>query len=389
MDNKTDKTFAIVAGEASGDILGAGLIRALRSRYPNASFVGIGGPKMLAEDFETLFPIERLSVMGLVEVLGRIRELIHIRKSLYQRFSSEKPTAFIGIDAPDFNIGLELKLRKSGVTTLHYVSPSVWAWRQKRIFKIRKAVDHMLAFLPFETAFYEKHNVPVTFTGHPLADEIPLDIDAVYAKKALGYLPSDTLIGLLPGSRGQEVKRLAPLFLEAAVQMKAKQKTLKFIIPCANEHRHQQITQLLSNYPTLDVQLTMGNSHEVMAAADALLLASGTAALEGMLNKKPMVVSYKLSWLTWQIAKRIVKTPWCSLPNILANKALIPEILQDEATPERLADETLQVLQQGDSLKKTFYEWHINLKCHASERAAEAIDQLITQNKSTSSCNNH
>ena len=378
MDNKkAEKTFAIVAGEVSGDILGAGLIRSLKSRYPDASFIGIGGPKMLAEGFKTLFPMERLSVMGLVEVLGRIRELIHIRKSLYQRFSTDRPTAFIGIDAPDFNIGLELKLKKSGVTTLHYVSPSVWAWRQKRIFKIRKAVDHMLAFFPFETAFYEKHNVPVTFTGHPLADEIPLDIDVNCAKKALGYAPSETLIGLLPGSREQEVNRLAPLFLQAATQMRSVQPMVKFIIPCANEHRYQQIQQLLPLYPSLDVKLTTGNSHEVMAAADALLLASGTAALEGMLNKKPMVVSYKLSSLTWHIAKRVVKTPWCSLPNILANKELIPEILQNEATPERLAKEVLNTLNQHSIFKETFYDWHRKLKRDASERAAEAIEKLI------------
>ncbi len=372
--------FAIVCGEASGDILGAGLIRELRKHYPEATFTGIGGSEMLAEGFKSLFPMERLSVMGLVEVLSRIRELFKIRNKLLKLFTTHKPLAFIGIDAPDFNLGLELKLRQHGITTIHYVSPSVWAWRQKRIFKIRKAVDHMLAFLPFEVDFYKKHNVPVTYTGHPLADTIPLDIDTEKAKNRLNYNTADTVIGLLPGSRVQEVKQLAPLFLKTITLMVAKKPNLKFIIPCVNEGLLHQIQSILQTFKEINVRLTIGNSHQVMAASDALLLASGTAALEGMLYKKPMIVSYKLSKLTWIIAKRLVKSPWCSLPNILAKKTLIPEILQENATPERLSAEMLKLLEnseKNDQLKKTFLHFHQLLKQNADVRAASAVINLI------------
>ena len=361
-------TFAIVAGEASGDMLGAGLMRVLKLHYPDAVFTGIGGAHMIAEGFKTLFPMERLSVMGAVEVLGSLREILGIRQSIYREFSTKKPTVFIGIDSPEFNIGLELKLKKVGVLTVHYVSPSLWAWRQKRIFKIKKAIDHMLTFLPFEKDFYEKHDVPVTFTGHPLADVIPLETNTDNMKISLGCSPQDTVIGLLPGSRNQEVKRLAPLFIQAAEIMVKRKPGIKFMIPCTTDDLYCQIKNYLKEYPSLDITLFKGNSHEIMSASDILLLASGTAALEAMLYKKPMVVSYKLSWLSWQIAKILVKTPWCSLPNILENKSLIPEILQDDATPERLAEEVLSQLENGENiamLKETFKQWHIKLRCVA------------------------
>ncbi len=373
-------TFAMVVGEMSGDILGAELIKALRHYYPDAGFTGIGGPHMIAEGFKTLYPMERLSVMGIFEVFGRISELIKIRRSLYKKFSTEKPVAFIGIDAPDFNLGLEAKLKKAAVTTFHYVSPSVWAWREKRIFKIRDAVNHMLLILPFEQAIYKKHNIASTFTGHPLADKIPLKPNVTAAKCALGYAPDDIVVALLPGSREQEINRLAPLFLEAAKKMSLKKPGLHFIVPAANQHRYQQLQKVLVDFSDLRVKLTQGNSYEVMEAADVLLLASGTVALEGMLYKKPMVVSYKLPWITWKIANYLVKTPWCSLPNILAQKTIIPEILQDEATPQRLADETLKQLEHlTEETKKIFYQLHLCLKKNAGLCAAEAIYNVIRQ----------
>jgi len=373
-------TFAIVAGEASGDLLGAELIKSLKQYYPNAVFTGIGGPKMINEGFKSLFPMERLSVMGIIEVLSRIFELVRIRKSLFQEFTTNRPIAFIGIDAPDFNIGLELKLKQQGITTIHYVSPSIWAWRQSRIFKIKKAVDHMLAFLPFEETFYNQHGVSSTFTGHPLADKIPLDNDTSSSKKKLGYSANTVLIGLLPGSRAQEVKRLAPLFIQTARLIKNTHPEFKFIIPCVNELRLKELTPLLIKYSMQDIQLTLGNSHEVMAASDALLLASGTATLEGLLHKKPMVVSYKLSWFTWKIAKFLVKSPWCSLPNILANQTLVPEILQNDATPKRLAEEILNLLHNSEEqrkLKTIFHEQHQILKREANKRAAAAVVKTI------------
>lgn len=384
ISQESEVVFAMVAGEISGDILGADLIKALRQYYPNAYFTGIGGPRMIAENFKTLYSMEKLSVMGIVEVFGRLHELLGIRRSLCRKFSTNKPIAFIGIDSPDFNLGIESKLKKAGVTTFHYVSPSVWAWRQKRVFKIRNAVDHLLALLPFEANFYKKYNVPVTFTGHPLADKIPMKPDVDLAKRTLGYKVNDIVIGLLPGSRAQEVKRLAPVFLETARAMRIKKPDLHFIIPAANEYRYQQIQTILTDFSDIEVKLIQGNSHQVMAASDALLLASGTAAFEGMLYKKPMVVSYKLPWITWKIANYLVNSPWCSLPNILSQKTLVPEILQDEATPERLADEVLNQLacyHTENSVIETFYQWHARLKKDASSCAATAIHKVIQQKR--------
>lgn len=383
ISQKEEVVFAMVAGEMSGDNLGADLIKALRQHYPRACFTGIGGPKMIAEGFKTLYPLEKLSVMGIVETFSHIGELIRIRRSLYKKFSTHKPTAFIGIDAPDFNLGLEAKLKKTAVTTFHYVSPSVWAWRQKRIFKIRDAVDHMLVLLPFEVDIYKQHNIPVTFIGHPLADEIPLKPDITSAKHALGYTANDIVIGLLPGSRAQEVKRLAPLFIESAKKMLHKKANLHFIIPAANKHRYQQIQEILASFPDISIKLIQDCSHQVMEAADVLLLASGTVTLEGMLYKKPMVVSYKLPWITWKIATYLVKSPWCALPNILAQKTIVPEILQDAATAEHLADETLKQLDHHleNSVEKIFYHWHNLLKKNASQCAAATIHNVIQQKR--------
>ena len=285
-------TFAIVAGEASGDILGAGLIRSLRLRYPNARFVGIGGDEMIAEGFHSLVPMERLSVMGLVEVLGRIRELFDIRARLMNYLLATPPDVVIGIDSPDFTLGIERRCRDAGIPTAHYVSPSVWAWRQKRIFTIAKSVNLMLTLFPFEARFYEEHGVPVAFVGHPLADRIPMMPDTAGARQSLGLLEDAPVLAILPGSRGGEVERLGTLFLEAARWIQGRRPDLQLVIPCVNRDREKQVRALVE---ALDVKLAVtivrGRSREVMASSDVVLLASGTATLEAMLLKKPMTAA--------------------------------------------------------------------------------------------------
>jgi lipid-A-disaccharide synthase len=372
--------FAMVAGEASGDILGAGLMRALKQQYPDAIFTGIGGPRMLAEGFVSHFPMERLSVMGLVEVLGRLWELLGIRKQLKQRFIAEKPDVFIGIDAPDFNLGLETSLRQAGIKTVHYVSPSVWAWREKRVFKIAKAVDLMLTLFPFEVAFYQTHQVPAVCVGHTLADQFPLIPDVLAARQTLDLVVNGPVLAILPGSRGGEVQRLAPVFLQAAEIIRAQLPNLSIVIPAANDERYAQLQELLAEFPQLNVQLLHGQSREAMAAANGVLMASGTAALEGLLLKKPIVVSYIVAPLTAFLLRRMLKQPFVSLPNLLAGKALVPEILQEQATPENLAAAVLNFLQNDSvraALQDEFLTIHQSLRLNADERAAQAISELI------------
>jgi lipid-A-disaccharide synthase len=373
--------FGIVAGEASGDILGAGLIRALRSRYPGARFVGIGGEEMVAEGFHSLVPMERLSVMGLVEVLGRLRELFSIRARLMTYFLSNPPDVVIGIDSPDFTLGVERRCRDAGMLTAHYVSPSVWAWRQKRIFRIAKSVDLMLTLFPFEARFYQEHNVPVCFVGHPLADLIPMKPDTLAARRSLGLKAQSPVLAILPGSRGSEVERLGGLFLEAARWIQTRQPDLQLAIPCVNREREQQVRALVD---ALDVKLAVtivrGRSREVMAAADVVLLASGTATLEAMLLKKPMVVGYRLSNLTFRIVSRMVKLPYIALPNLLAKQPLVPEFIQDDATPQALGDAVLERLEntgERERLTIAFSEIHDSLRQNADEQAAAAIAALI------------
>jgi lipid-A-disaccharide synthase len=378
--SKKPLRIAMVAGEASGDILGAGLIKALKKKHPDAIFDGIGGPLMIAEGFQSRHPMERLSVMGLVEVLGRIFELLNIRKDLYQHYINNPPDAFIGIDAPDFNLALEKKLRDENIKTAHYVSPSVWAWRQKRIFKIAKSIDLMLCLFPFEAKFYKEHNVPVRFVGHTLADEIPLVTPQTDARKLLGYESDAQIVALLPGSRGGEVSKLAPLFLETAALCLKKNPALQFIIPAANEERKQQLEEILIEYKSLPVKLVLGNSRQVMSSSDAILIASGTATLEAMLIKRPMVVSYKVNSLTAMIAKRLLTQPFVSLPNLLAGKELVPEILQDDATAENLCEAVMQRLGNSDAmdqLQATYTDIHKNLQRDADEQSAEALLALI------------
>lgn len=375
------KTIAIIAGEASGDILGAGLVRALRKRYPRARFVGIGGDEMIAEGFHSLVPMERLSVMGLVEVLGRIRELFRIRARLLDYFFTTPPDVVIGIDSPDFTLGIERRCREFGIPSVHYVSPSVWAWRQKRIFKIAKSVDLMLTLFPFEARFYEEHNVPVAFVGHPLADRIGLEPGTTSARASLGLAAEKPVLAILPGSRSGEVERLGKLFLEAARWLQARRSDVQLVIPCVNREREKQVRELVASLEvSLPVTLVRGRSRDVMAASDVVLLASGTATLEAMLLKKPMVVGYRLSNFSYKVLSRLVNVPWVALPNLLAQKALVPELLQDEATPEKLGEAVLERLesdQERARLQAAFLELHHMLRQGADERAASAISELM------------
>ncbi len=369
-------TVALVAGEASGDILGAGLMQALRAQHPDVEFVGVGGPRMEAQGLVSYFPQERLAVMGLVEVLGRLPELLARRKRLLKTLLDVRPEVFVGIDAPDFNLDLALKLRRAGIKTVHYVSPSVWAWRQKRVLKIRDACDLMLTLFPFEAKFYDDHQVAVRFVGHPLADTIPLVSDRAAARASLN-LPQDGLIvALMPGSRGGEVGRLGELFLAAADRLRSMRPGIRFVVPCASPERRAQLEEMLVKR---DLPLTLldGRSHEALAACNAVLIASGTATLEALLYKRPMVVAYSVAPLTFRILKRLVKSPYVALPNLLAQRLLVPELLQDAATPDAMAQLLSPLLDNGDKQTEGFDAIHRTLRCDASSQAATAVLELI------------
>ncbi len=368
---------ALVAGEASGDILGAGLMQALRSQYPQIEFIGVGGPLMEAQGLTSYFPMERLAIMGLVEVLGRLPELLARRKRLVATFKQQQPDVFIGIDAPDFNLNIELQLREAGIKTVHYVSPSVWAWRQKRVFKIRKGCDLMLTLLPFEAQFYKKHQVPVLFVGHPLADSVAMHNDPLPARKQLG-LPADAqVVALLPGSRAGEVAKLGALFIETARYLLVKKPQLRFVIPAANQARREQLAAILADMPNLPIEILDGQSQTALQACDAVLIASGTATLEALLFKKPMVVAYKLAAVSHWLLKKMVKSPYISLPNLLAAEMLVPEFIQDAATPEALGEAVLEQLRDGSTQTQGFTELHKSLRCDASQRAAQGVLQLL------------
>ena len=374
--------IALVAGEASGDILGSGLMQALKAQHPSIEFIGIGGPRMQAEGLNSYFPMERLSVMGLVEVLGRLPELLSRRKRLIRTLITERPDVFIGIDAPDFNLHLELKLRQAGIKTVHYVSPSVWAWRQKRVLKIRDACDLMLTLFPFEARFYLEHDVPVRFVGHPLANTIELRADRQAAREGLG-LPEDVpVVALMPGSRGGEVARLGELFLDAAERLRALRPGVHFVLPCASPERRAQLEQMLgsrsrSRSRSLPLTLLDGRSHEALAACDAVLIASGTATLEALLFKRPMVVAYRVAPLTYRILKRLVRSPYFSLPNLLAERMLVPELIQDAATPDALAQTLSPLLDGGQIQTEGFDVIHRALRHDASVQAADAVLKLV------------
>ena len=377
--------IGIVAGEASGDLLGAGLISAIKQRYPDAVFEGIAGPQMIAAGATSLFPMDRLSVMGIVEVLGRYRELLGIRRQLANHFRQNPPDVFIGIDAPDFTLGLEKQLRQAGIKTVHYVSPSVWAWRQRRVKKIAQSTDLMLTLFPFEAKFYQQHHVPVQFVGHPLADTIPLKVDKSAARESLGLSASNKILAVLPGSRSNELHYLASTFIETVRWLREKYPSLDVVVPLANEKRRAQFEHTMAQMSDVPAMtLVDGQSREVMAAADVVLLASGTAALEAMLLKRPMVVAYKLAPLTYWLAKRLVKVKNYSLPNLLADlsgsETLVPELIQHEATADKLGQALLNYLENealNDTVNQRFNEIHQALRQDASQKAASAVLDLV------------
>lgn len=367
----------ILAGESSGDILGAALMQALRRHRPDIEFTGIGGPLMEAEGLVSRVPMERLAVMGFVEPLKRLPELLRIRRNIIAHFAQTKPDVFIGIDSPDFNLAVEHKLREQGIRTVHYVSPSVWAWRQSRIHKIGAAADLVLALFPFEADFYHRHQVPVCFVGHPLADQIPLEPDQLAARAQLGLPANGKVLALLPGSRQGEVARMAPVFLQTAALLRAADPTLRFLLPCANAERKQQLQALLGAAADGEgITLVDGQSRVVMTAADAVLLASGTAALEAMLLKKPMLVCYRMAPLSYAIISRMLKVPYFSLPNLLAGAPLVEELVQAQVNPAALASRATALLQTGpghQALISRYRELHVALQGDASERAARAV----------------
>ncbi|GAA6153359.1 lipid-A-disaccharide synthase [Pseudoteredinibacter isoporae] len=382
--------IAIVVGEMSGDILGADLMRALKQRYPDASFSGIGGERMLALGFESFFPQDRLAVMGFIEPLKRLPELLRIRKFLRQHYLANPPDVFIGIDSPDFNLPIERTLKEAGIPTVHYVSPSVWAWRQGRIHGIKRSVDLMLTILPFETQIYHEHEIPVQFVGHPLADDFPMDPEMGKARSELGLSEEEHIVALLPGSRSAEVKHLAPVFFEAAAQY-AKTRATRFLLPAANEARLEQIQTLLAEFrqtqkdgDDLLIDISLGNSKQLMCASDAVLMASGTTSLEALLLKKPMVVAYKKDWFSAWLTRRLINTPFISLPNLLAGEALVPEILQEDCTADNLARALIEKTRDGEDkerLLQRFYDIHHQLRQDAGLLAAEAIEKMLAQRK--------
>ncbi|WP_213715229.1 lipid-A-disaccharide synthase [Cedecea lapagei] len=373
-------TIALVAGETSGDILGAGLIRELKARVPDARFVGVAGPLMQAEGCEAWYDMEELAVMGIVEVLGRLRRLLQIRSDLTKRFTELQPDVFVGIDAPDFNITLEGNLKKQGIRTIHYVSPSVWAWRQKRVFKIGRATDLVLAFLPFEKAFYDRFNVPCRFIGHTMADAMPLDPDKNAARATLGIAADAKCLALLPGSRGAEVEMLSADFLRTAQLLRKRWPALEVVVPLVNAKRREQFEKIKAEIaPELHVHLLDGKAREAMIASDAALLASGTAALECMLAKCPMVVGYRMKPFTFWLAKRLVKTDYVSLPNLLAGRELVKELLQNECEPIGLACALEPLLEDGavsHQMHDTFRDLHQQIRCNADKQAADAVLEL-------------
>jgi len=378
------KRFALVAGETSGDQLGAGLVQALAQRYPDARFAGIGGDAMRAAGVDTWFDAGELAVMGLSEVVRELPRLLRLRRRLRQRVLAWRPDAFIGIDAPDFNLGVERWLKQHGVPTVHYVSPSVWAWRESRAAKIGQSADRVLCLFPMEPAIYARHGVDARFVGHPLADAIPLEPDRAAARDALGIAFHAPVLAVLPGSRLGEIGRMLPIFLEAASLVAREIPDLQLLIPAANAQCRSLIERLLSGslVPGPGCRLLDGQAQRAMIAADVVLLASGTAALEAMLCKRPMVVGHRISPTTHRIVRGLgmLKSAHVSLPNVLAGEALIPELLQDDCTPDALASAVLAWFREPESvaaLRPRFRALHEQLRRDASQAAADAIAGLV------------
>ncbi len=381
--------IGIVAGEASGDLLGSHLIAALRKHQPDIQFIGIAGPKMIGEGATSLFAIEQLSVRGYIEVIRHLPNLLALRKNLLKQLLAEKIDLFIGVDAPDFNFWLEKKLKNRGIVTIHYVSPSIWAWRKGRVNAIKKAVTHILALFPFEPALYEQAEIPVTYVGHPLADLLPLHPNVLEVRENLKLKPTQTVITLLPGSRQSEVAHHADLFIRTAHLinlefLKEGKSDAIFLVPLITRETRTIFDKALNQFLlTLDensvsppITVMFGHAHEAMEASDFVIVASGTATLEAALLKKPMIITYRMSNLSWQILKRMRLQPYVGLPNILAERFVVPELIQDDATPEKISEATIRLMANKSELemiKIAFTNIHQQLKQNTSEKAAQVI----------------
>ncbi len=374
--------IALVAGEASGDLLAAGLVRELKARHPDAQVAGIGGPRLRAEGMDTWHDCSELAVMGLAEVLRHLPRLLRLRATLRRRLLDWRPDVFIGVDAPDFNLGLERRLKQAGIPTVHYVSPSVWAWREGRAAKIGRSADRVLCLFPMEPPIYARHGVDARFVGHPLADAFPPVPDRDAARRALGLDVSGPVLAVLPGSRLGEIRRLWPDFLEAARQVAGQQPGLRVLVPAATPACRAAIEAELAAAPLAGVQVLDGRAHEALVAADVVLLASGTAALEALLAKRPMVVGYRIAGLTYRLVMGLglMRVHRYSLPNVLANEPIVPELMQQDCTPERLAGAVLDWFRDDAAraaLLPRYEHIHAKLRGDASARAADAVDELL------------
>lgn len=374
--------IAIVAGEASGDLLGSHLVAALRARLPDAEFIGIGGPKMIAAGVDSFFPMEKLAVRGYVEALKSLPRILAIRRQLKRKLRALQPQLFIGVDAPDFNLGLERYLRQRGISTVHFASPSIWAWRGSRIHKIKRAVDHMLVLFPFEKTLYDQAGIPATYVGHPLADVIPLEIDRQAARDQLKLKQDAIIVALLPGSRQSELALHADLFIQTALRLQEKMPGIQFLVPLATKETRALFENALYRNAGEGMRLVLifGHAQEAMAAADCVLVASGTATLEAALIKRPMVITYRVPKLTYRMMWRRRYLPYVGLPNVLAGRFVVPELLQDEATPENLAQAVCNWLEDkraSAALAGEFQRLHLALRQNTAQRATGAVLALL------------
>ena len=374
---------AMVAGEASGDLLAGLVLDGLRTRWPDMQASGIGGPQMVARGFDALWPSDRLAVHGYsIEVFKRVAGLLRMRAQLRDRLLHERPSVFIGVDAPDFNLGLETALKEGGIRTVHFVCPSIWAWRAERVEKIRRAADHVLCIFPFEPALLAQHGIDATYVGHPLANVIPMQPDRLAARQKLGLAPDDTVVAILPGSRQSEVKYLALRFFQAAALIQRSHPAIKFVVPAVPTLRARIEALVAEAGMAGRITVVTGQSHTVLAACDVTLIASGTATLEAALFKRPMVIAYNMHWLSWKLMQRKQLQPWVGLPNILCGDFVVPELLQEAATPHALADATVQWLAPGGSarmaaLEARFTALHHTLQRDTAQLATDAIQKII------------
>ena len=375
------KRFALVAGETSGDLLAGLLLGGVRQRWPDLQSFGIGGAQMAAQGFEAWWPSEKLAVRGYVEVLRHYREIVGIRAQLQQRLlSTDRPDVFIGVDAPDFNLDLEASLKAGGVRTVHFVCPSIWAWRAERAAKIRRSADHVLCIFPFEPELLARHEIPATYVGHPLANVIPLAPDRTAARLALGLREEDTVVAILPGSRASEVQYLAQVFFEAAVRLHRARPGIRFVVPAVPALRERIEAAARIAGLGAELQVIAGQSHTALAACDVTLIASGTATLEAALFKRPMVIAYNMNWLSWQIMRRKQLQPWVGLPNILCGEFVVPEFLQEAASPQALAQSVLGWLdapERIEALQQRFTALHHTLRRDTAQLATDAIEKVL------------